>query len=174
MNQTNLEVFLVLYKGDFKYYRCDRDYWVLDLPSLVAAWKSAGHDLPPFSRDYRFGIHQIDSDSADDYLRHMAAFEISKDQLSYELATRFLSAHSFWDVKELFPVAFIDFDSRRLAAFYDHGLRLEKYVPETWEGTFSDFLLEYPESVLPSEEKFWVKGKSDLLKLLNERGAGTE
>ena len=34
-----------------------------------------------------------------------------------------------------------------------------------------DFANNYPEDVFPTSEKFWVREGSDLLKILNERGA---
>jgi hypothetical protein len=68
-------------------------------------------------------------------------------------------------------MVFVDFDNKTLGAFYYEGVKLEKYVPDGWKGEFIDFANEYSEETFPVVEKFWVKGDSDLLKILNERGA---
>jgi hypothetical protein len=101
----------------------------------------------------------------------MSPFEISKDELSLELAKRYGSAKSWWDVGDLFPIMFVDFDNAKVAAFYANGTPMERYIPDNWDGEFIDFANEYPESIFPNKEKFWIKGDSDLLKILNERGA---
>lgn len=66
---------------------------------------------------------------------------------------------------------FVDFDQREVGAFYSQGAAMERYVPDGWTGRFIDFATEYPEEVFPASSKFWVKGGSDLLALLNKRGA---
>jgi hypothetical protein len=91
--------------------------------------------------------------------------------LSLELAKRYSSAQSWWDVQDLFPIMFVDFDQCKVAAFYADGTPMERYVPDGWEGRFIDFANDYPEDIFPTSSKFWVKGDSDLLALLNQRGA---
>lgn len=86
------------------------------------------------------------------------------------LLAYFSAAQSWWDVRFLFPLAFVDVDARRLAAFYHDGPRLEQYVPEGWIGEFADFAITYPETALPAADKFWIVDGRDLLEELNERG----
>lgn len=87
---------------------------------------------------------------------------------------QFKSAQSWWDVGFLFPIAFIDFDSRRFAAFYHNGPRLERCVPAGWVGEFADFANSHPEEVFPAADKFWIVDGRDLLHELNERGRSVE
>ncbi|WP_287279496.1 MULTISPECIES: hypothetical protein [unclassified Okeania] len=51
---------------------------------------------------------------------------------------------------------------------------MEHYVPNDWIGKFIDFATEYPEEIFPTEEKFWVKGDSNLLKILIKKGASNK
>jgi hypothetical protein len=164
-------VVAVRHDGRIRWFRSDRDLWVLDVNKWRNEFISHGYDVPEFTQSYRFGIHVIDQQTAARFLEHMSKFEVPRDELSIELAKRFTSARSWWDVKDLFPIMFVDFDARKVAAFYSEGTPMERYVPEGWSGEFIDFATEYPEQVFPAKEKFWIKGDADLLKLLNERGA---
>ena len=98
-------------------------------------------------------------------------YEVEPDALAKELAKRYQTARSWWDVGDLFPIMFVDFDRREVGAFYSQGVAMERYVPDGWTGRFIDFATEYPEEVFPTSSKFWVKGGVDLLALLNKRGA---
>lgn len=156
--------------GRIRWFRGSRDDWVLDLNKWREDFISAGHEVPEFTDDYRFGIHCVTKQNASQFLEHLADTEVHRDDLSRELATRYPTASSWWDVSDLFPIMFVDFDNAMAAAFYPDGTPMERYVPDGWIGEFIDFANEYPEKLFPKAEKFWVKGDSDLLQLLNERG----
>ena len=47
------------------------------------------------------------------------------------------------DVKELFPIMFVNFDERKVGAFYYDGIRMERYIPDGYKGEFIDFANEY-------------------------------
>jgi len=82
-----------------------------------------------------------------------------------------LSARSWWDVKDLFPIMFVNFENCKVGAFYPDGVSMERYLPDGWKGEFVDFANEYPDDIFPVEEKFWIKKGCDILALLNKRGA---
>ncbi|PQJ70940.1 group-specific protein [Vibrio jasicida] len=169
--EEHQDVFVVRLNGEIKWYRSDRDLWVLDVNKWRNEFIAHGYEVPEFQNDYRFGVHSINQDTAPQFLDAISDFEVPKDQLSIELAKRFSEAKSWWDVGDLFPIMFVNFDDRRVGAFYFDGIPMERYVPDGWEGEFIDFVNEYSEKVFPVSEKFWVKGDSDLLKLLNERAS---
>jgi hypothetical protein len=173
MNHPEIDeiVITVRYRAQIRWFRSDRDLWVLDVNKWRNEFIKSGYDVPPFQDSYRFGIHIIDKETVADFLNHMSPFEITKDSLSLELAKRYSSAKSWWDVRDLFPIMFVDFDHAKVAAFYANGTPMERYIPNGWEGEFIDFANEYPENIFPTSEKFWVKGDSNLLNMLNERGA---
>jgi len=164
-------VITVRYKDKVRWYRSDRDLWVLDVNKWRDEFIENGYEVPKFQSTYRFGIHTINLETVEHFLSCISEFEVNKDDLSRELAKRYTTANSWWDVADLFPIMFVDFDNRKVAAFYPEGTPMERYVPDGWTGEFIDFANEYPEDIFPVSDKFWVKGDSDLLKLLNERGA---
>lgn len=156
--------------GSIRWFRSERDLWVLDVNKWRNEFVEAGYEMPAFTDDYRFGIHCVDETNAEQFLKHISDLEVVRDDLSRELAQRYPTAKSWWDVGDLFPIMFVDFDNKRVAGFYHEGVPMERYVPDGWDGQFIDFANEYPEDIFPKAEKFWVKGDSDLLQLLNERG----
>jgi hypothetical protein len=164
-------VVVVRYQGRFRWFRSDRDLWVLDADKWRNEFVRHGYDVPEFNDSFRFGIRVVNQETAERFLDCMSGYEVHKDDLSVELAKRYATARSWWDVKDLFPIMFVNFDDCVVGAFYPDGTPMERYIPDAWTGEFIDFANEYEESVFPVEEKFWVKNGSDLLKLLNERGA---
>lgn len=164
-------VVVVRFKGNIHWFRSQRDLWVLDVNKWRDEFIAHGYEVPEFKENYRFGIHSVNQETAEKFLDCMAEFEIQRDELSFELAKRYTSARSWWDVSDLFPIMFVNFDDCKVAGFYPDGTPMERYIPDGWEGEFIDFANEYSEDIFPVSEKFWVKGDSDLLKLLNERGA---
>ena len=172
MNKLTIEkvVITIRKQGKIRWFRSDRNLWVLDVNRWRDDFINAGYKVPIFANSYRFGIHQVNQETAEAFLDNMKQFEIEKCTLSKELARRFTTAESWWDVKDLFPIMFVDFDSQKVGAFYLDGTPMERYMPEGWEGEFIDFANDYPESIFPKKEKFWAQGNVDLLKILNERG----
>lgn len=167
-------VVVIRYQGKIRWFRSDRDLWVLEINKWRDEFISHGYEVPAFKKSYRFGIHSVNQKTAKQFLDCMSKFELHKDELSLELAKRYTTSRSWWDVKDLFPIMFVNFDDCKVGAFYPDGTPMERYIPDGWIGEFIDFANEYTEDVFPKEEKFWVKGDSDLLKLLNERGASEQ
>ena len=160
--------------GKIRWFRSNRDLWVLDLNKWRDEFIAHGYEVPEFQENYRFGIHTVNQETAEQFLGCMSEYELQRDQLSIELAKRFTTANSWWDVGDLFPIMFVNFDDCKVAGFYPDGTPMERYVPDDWDSEFIDFANDYPEDTFPTSEKFWVKGGSDLLKLLNERGANNK
>lgn len=167
-------VIVVRHKNKIRWFRSNRDLWILDVNKWRDEFISHGYEVPEFNDSYRYGIQCVDQDSSDQFLDCISEFELHRDQLSMELVKRFTTARSWWDVGDLFPIMFVNFDECKVGAFYPDGTPMERYIPDDWEGKFIDFANEYPEDVFPVKEKFWIKGDSDLLKILNERGANQE
>jgi hypothetical protein len=171
MDDLNLVVVAIRLDSEIKWFRGDRDFWVLDQEKWRDEFIRAGHEVPEFQDGDRFGIRIVNHDTKQKFICSIAEFEIDKNELSIDLARRFSTARSWWDVEDLFPILFIDFDNSHVGAFYYEGTPMERYIPDGWTSEFIDFANKYPEEIFPIEDKFWIKGGSDLLQLLNERGS---
>lgn len=172
MTVENYEVVIVVkLDGKIRWFRSERDLWVLDVNKWRNEFLNLGYNVPEFNNKYRFGLRVVNQENARYFLNCMSQYEIDKNILSLELAEKYPLAHSWWDVKDLFPIMFINFDNCEVGAFYPDGTPMERYIPDGWKGEFIDFANEYSEDIFPVAEKFWVKNGCDLLVLLNERGA---
>ena len=167
-----VEEIIVVVKHDnqFHWYKSDRELWVLDWKKWRQEFVDNGFNPPEAKPDDRFGIPVVNDETAGRFLAEMEQFEISKDDLAKELVARFPSAQSWWEVGDLFPIMFVDFDRKHVCAFYPQGTRMERYIPDGWTSEFEEFLTKYSEEYFPRREKFWVRDGLDMLKELNERG----
>ena len=164
-------VVVIRYRNRIQWFRCDVDLWVLDVNKWRIDFINHGYDVPEFNDSFRSGIYTLNRKNTQQFLDFMSRYEVKKDTLSIELAKRYSSARSWWDVKDLFPIMFVNFDNETVGAFYADGVPVERYLPDGWKGEIVDFAIEYPEDIFPTEEKFWVKKGCDLLALLNKRGS---
>ncbi|KAB8053538.1 group-specific protein [Janthinobacterium sp. FT14W] len=165
-------VAVVRHKGVVRWLLLEPESLILDWIKQRDEFIAAGYQFPDLNviAAQRGGIVVLDQDTVDDFLRAPEVHELSLDFLRKALLERFQSAHSWWDVAFLFPIAFVDFDRKSFAGFYQNGPCLERYVPDGWDGEFTDFANTYPEEVFPTTDKFWIVDGQDLLRELNERG----
>ena len=165
-------VAVVRYNGAIQWRLSDHENWILDWKKWRDEFVEAGHQVPDLSAAVaqRSGIAVVDQDTVEAFLRAPEVHSLDLQFLRQALLERFPSAQSWWDVGFLFPIAFVDFDNRRFAGFYQNGPCLERYVPDGWVGEFADFANTYPEEVFPAADKFWIVDGRDLLHELNERG----
>jgi hypothetical protein len=164
------------HKGVVRWLLLEPDNLILDWRKQRDEFVAAGYLFPDLNvvAAQRAGIVVLDQDTADEFLRAPEVHKLSLDFLRNALMERFQSAQSWWDVGFLFPIAFVDFDNRCFAAFYQNGPRLERYVPDGWVGEFTDFANTYSEEVFPAADKFWIVDGRDFLHELNERGRSAE
>jgi hypothetical protein len=167
---VELVVVVVKHDGVFRWFRSDRELWILDYQKWKQDFVDAGYELPASAPEERFGIPVVNEHTIDQFLAEMEQFEIERSKLEKGLKVRFPNANSWWDVGKLFPIMFVDCDKRHVAAFYPDGARMERYVPDGWTGGFDDFGNNSSEEDFPTREKFWVQDGVDLLAILNERG----
>ena len=174
MTETNAEniVAVVRNNGEIFWYRSPSELWVLDYLKWKQDFEKQGYSIPDLYKELREGISIVNQTTKDKFLAFMKPYLVHKNELSKELAIRYQTANTWWDVKDLFPIIFVDFDRESVGAFYTPGnTPMERYAPEAWSSEYIDFANDYPEEIFPEEDKFWVKRGSDLLKLLIDRGA---
>jgi len=161
----DLIVAVVREQDTIKWYRSERDLWILDINKWREDIIQAGFDFPPIDKEFRNGIDIVNENTKSQFLDFMSQYEIKKDTLSLALLNRMIKPSTWWDIYDLFPIIFVDFDNQKIAVCYLDGIPLENYIPHGWKNEFIDFCNEYSEAEFPTKDKFWVKGDSDLLKL---------
>ncbi len=172
MNLLDVELVVVVvkYGSRFRWYRSDRELWVLDRKKWHQEFVDAGYDTPALDSSSRFNIEIVNNETIGDFLRAMREYEIDKSTLGDALVRRFPDAQSWWDVGKLFPIMLVDVDKQHVAAFYSGGIPMERYVPDGWTSEFEDFAAKSDEDCFPVAERFWVRDDIDMLAELNRRG----
>ncbi|WP_020408552.1 hypothetical protein [Hahella ganghwensis] len=64
-SDTNEVVIAIRYRGKIRWFRSDRDLWVLDVNKWRNEFIDHGYDVPEFKVSFRFGIHCINHHNAD-------------------------------------------------------------------------------------------------------------
>jgi len=62
-------VIAVRYKNKIRWYRSDRDLWVLDVNKWRNEFIENGYEVPEFQSTYRFGIHTINLEAVERFLK---------------------------------------------------------------------------------------------------------
>lgn len=164
-------VAVVRHNNRIRWFRSERETWILDWHKWRDDFVKAGYQVAPLDTTSRFGLAVIDEKNCEEFLHNAAAFAVSKEQLQAELVKRYPKAESWWDASDLFPIVFVDFDNKKLGAFYFDGPKMERYAPDGWISEFTDFANTYSNDVFPDEDKFWFVDGLDLLRVLNDRGS---
>jgi len=133
----------------------DRCVWVLDRKEWNAAWAHAGYgDDNDFSD--RVGIAILDETTVDRFLQESRSFHLDTEWLRREVRELLLLTDDWWDVEYIMPRLLIDFDLRRLTAWYsyDDGPSWETLVPHGWTGLYADFTVD--ETAIPQDYRYWI------------------
>jgi hypothetical protein len=167
MDQENDEATILVcarHQSEWLWFQSPIDFWVLDQEKWTRGFRERGFEVPDDDYAARFGIPIVDDDTVDDFLALMAEFGRLREDLEAELGARSESARSWWDIAELMPVFFVDFDARCAYSVYGENLELEKYVPAGWTGKFENFY-----GLIPEEQRYWVLDGIDQVERFKSR-----
>lgn len=143
------------------WYISDKELWVLDLVKLAKAFDTHFTSAPT-SFSGRFSIPVVNEVTAEQFLAHMAPYQVNVGYLREVVRQRIdlteLSAASeesaeemLDDWLELLPSLLVDFDNRSLFSLYAEPMSFESYVPEQWTGEYQCFYERIPE-----EQRYWI------------------
>lgn len=163
MEDEQLITVVVKFRSEWRWYRSERDYWVLDQEKWRRAFIDAGYADPDTGYPERFGIAVVDELTASAFLIKMEPFKVSREELRAELINVLPAANDWWDVAPLFPSLLVDFDERELVSVHAESPMFEEYVPDGWRGHYGDFFAR-----LPDNEKYWIVNGEDVLKKFSD------
>jgi hypothetical protein len=150
-------IVVVKFNAEWTYYVSDKELWILDQKAWAQSFKDAGYDVPNDDFSDRFDIAVVDQETVPRFLREMAKYQRTLEQLRNLVATRAKGRH--WDeVSIYFPALFIDFDSRRLISYFPEPFPFEKYIPPNWESLYAPFFEE-----IPADHRYWIIEEEDCL-----------
>ena len=131
--------------------------WILDRIKWVSDFLQ--HGIESISLDdhkERYNLPIVDESNAVDFINFLRndGYLFDKTDIANEFYKRFSLDTTWWDVYDLLPDLFIDFDSRKIYSEYVEAIHYEQYVPDGWNGELVDFCKN---GILPHNEMFWIK-----------------
>ncbi|WP_320729697.1 hypothetical protein [Enterobacter ludwigii] len=163
MNVNKDDELLVIVKneGRFYWFVAFKEMWVLDRVKWVDDFVKNGVEinLQDIHKE-RYDIPVVNEENVQIFIDNLIkeGYLYDKDDMSVAFYNRLSDKTTWWDIYDLMPDLFIDFDSKRLYSEYVENMHYHKYVPDGWLGKLVDFCSD---GTLPQDEIFWIKNETD-------------
>ncbi|WP_041162706.1 hypothetical protein [Enterobacter ludwigii] len=163
MNVNKDDELLVIVKneGRFYWFVAFKEMWVLDRVKWVDDFVKNGVEinLQDIHKE-RYDIPVVNEENVQIFIDNLIkeGYLYDKDDMSVAFYNRLSEKTTWWDIYDIMPDLFIDFDSKRLYFEYVENMHYHKYVPDGWLGKLVDFCSD---GTLPQDEIFWIKNETD-------------
>ena len=117
----------------------------------------------------RYDIPVVNEKNAQIFIGNLIkdGYLYDKDDIAEAFYNRLSEKTTWWDIYDLMPDLFIDFESKRLYSEYVESMHYYKYVPDGWFGELVDFCSD---GSLPQDEMFWIKNETDYRSVVIAKG----
>ena len=117
----------------------------------------------------RYDIPVVNEKNAQIFIGNLIkdGYLYDKDDIAEAFYNRLSEKTTWWDIYDLMPDLFIDFESKRLYSEYVESMHYYKYVPDGWFGELVDFCSD---GSLPQDEIFWIKNETDYRSVVIAKG----
>ncbi|QNQ22289.1 hypothetical protein HF650_22475 [Kosakonia sp. SMBL-WEM22] len=150
---------LVIIKKDqlFYWFAAFKEMWIMDRVKWVADFIQNGIvAITEGIHEERNNIPILNERNGDVFIsllkRDHALY--NRDEIANEFYERLTADTTWWNIDDLMPDLFIDFDSKALYSQYVESMHYEKYVPKGWKGQRIDFC---DTRFLDIHECYWIK-----------------
>lgn len=139
MNVNKDDELLVIVKneGRFYWFVAFKEMWVLDRVKWVDDFVKNGVEinLQDIHKE-RYDIPVVNEENVQIFIDNLIkeGYLYDKDDMSVAFYNRLSEKTTWWDIYDLMPDLFIDFDSKRLYSEYVENMHYHKYVPDGWLG----------------------------------------
>lgn len=139
MNVNKDDELLVIVKneGRFYWFVAFKEMWVLDRVRWVDDFVKNGVEinLQDIHKE-RYDIPVVNEENVQIFIDNLIkeGYLYDKDDMSVAFYNRLSEKTTWWDIYDLMPDLFIDFDSKRLYSEYVENMHYHKYVPDGWLG----------------------------------------
>lgn len=144
-------VALTRYRGLYHWYVCSRAYWYLDRRPRIG-----GVTLRNMGEAFS-------EQNADAFLAEVGPFRVQVQELRERIGSR--GATSIDDLADLWPVVFVDFDTRVFHVLEYEPWGLAERAPDGWRVDEEDLL-----SAVPPQYAFWIIDGEDVFRKLGAAG----
>ncbi|WP_336210529.1 hypothetical protein [Enterobacter sp. P82] len=172
MNVNKDDELLVIVKneGRFFWFVAFKEKWVLDRVKWVDAFVKSGVEinLQDIHKE-RYDIPVVNEENVQIFIDNLIkdGYLYDKDDIAEAFYNRLSEKTTWWDIYDLMPDLFIDFDSKRLFSEYVESMHYHKYVSDGWLGELVDFCSD---GSLPQDEMFWIKNETDYRSVVIAKG----
>ncbi|WP_421636655.1 hypothetical protein [Enterobacter ludwigii] len=172
MNVNKDDELLVIVKneGIFYWFVAFKEMWVLDRVKWVDDFVKNGVEinLQDIHKE-RYNIPVVNEENAQIFIDNLIkdGCLYDKDDIAEAFYNRLSEKTTWWDIYDLMPDLFIDFDKNRLYSEYVESMNYHKYVPDGWLGELVDFCSD---GSLPRDEMFWIKNETDYRSVVISKG----
>lgn len=161
INKDEDMLVIIRYKGKSYWFAAFKEIWILDRIKWAADFIRNGIvDINSDVHHERYDIAIINESNAGLFIQLLIddGYLIDQVDIANEFYKRFSSETTWWDIYDLFPDLFINFDSKNLYSQYVENMHYEKYIPDEWSGELVDFCNR---ELLPKSEMFWIRNGVD-------------
>ena len=172
MNVNKDDELLVIVKneGRFYWFVAFKEMWVLDRVKWIDDFVKNGVEinLQDIHKE-RYDIPVVNEKNAQILIGNLIkdGYLYDKDDIAEAFYNRLSEKTTWWDIYDLMPDLFIDFESKRLYSEYVESMHYYKYVPDGWFGELVDFCSD---GSLPQDEMFWIKNEIDYRSVVIAKG----
>jgi len=172
MNINKDDELLVIVKneGRFYWFAAFKEMWILDRVKWIVDFvkNGVGINLQDIHKE-RYDIPVVNEENAQLFIDFLIkdGYSYDKDDMAVEFYNKLSGKTTWWDVYDLMPDLFIDFDNKRICSEYVESMHYHKYVPDGWQGELVDFCSD---GSLPQDEMFWIKNDIDHRSIVISKG----
>ena len=172
MNVNKDDELLVIVKneGRFYWFVAFKEMWVLDRVKWIDDFVKNGVEinLQDIHKE-RYDIPVVNEKNAQIFIGNLIkdGYLYDKDDIAEAFYNRLSEKTTWWDIYDLMPDLFIDFDSKRLFSEYVESMHYHKYVSDGWLGELVGFCSD---GSLPQDEMFWIKNETDYRSVVIAKG----
>ncbi|PJD87344.1 hypothetical protein [Enterobacter hormaechei] len=170
INKDDELLVIVKYEGRFYWFVAFKEMRVLDRVKWVEDFVKSGVEINlQNTHKERYDIPVVNEENAQIFIDGLIndGYSYDRDDIAEEFYKRLSQKTIWWDIYELMPDLFIDFDNKKLYSEYVESMHYQEYVPDGWQGELVDFCSN---GSLPQDEMFWIKNETDHRSVLIAKG----
>ncbi|EPV2524079.1 TPA: hypothetical protein ACOSBP_001131 [Enterobacter hormaechei] len=133
INKDDELLVIVKYEGTFYWFVAFKEMWVLDRVKWVEDFVKSGVEINlQNTHKERYDIPVVNEENAQIFIDGLISdgYSYDKDDIAEEFYKRLSQKTIWWDIYELMPDLFIDFDNKRLYSEYVESMHYQEYVPD--------------------------------------------
>ena len=145
----------------FEWHISDRDTWIMDIYKYQKAYLNIGYKV---NLDFILSLrNNIAILNVGNYIKYLSLNDdevVSTDELR-DAIVRFDKSDT---ILTFSPSIYVNFVERKFYSMYPENIPFEKYIPDGWEGEYSNFIEK-----ISQNERYWDVNGKNLINIIFEQ-----